>query len=116
MVVADEAGGAGAARFRHDRVQQAVLATMDDALRGGRQLAMARRLAGDSQFGDEAAHGSTFDALRGPPLARDGKETKTPFRRMYVRALIELTPVFVIRRETGVLCLRGQGEHGRTNG
>ncbi|MES2633232.1 MAG: AAA family ATPase [Pseudomonadota bacterium] len=41
--------------FRHDRVQQAVLSTLDDAQRSQRQLTMARRLAAEPAMESDAA-------------------------------------------------------------
>jgi signal transduction histidine kinase len=55
LVLADHAGGLDIVHFRHDRVQQAVLDAMDDAQREHRQIAMARRLAGQSAFEADAA-------------------------------------------------------------
>jgi predicted ATPase/signal transduction histidine kinase len=55
LLVADQTGGQDSVRFRHDRVQQAILAAMDDSQRGRRQLAMARRLATAPAFEGEAA-------------------------------------------------------------
>jgi hypothetical protein len=60
LLLAERGGGEqGAAidvvRFRHDRVQQALLETMDAAQRGRRQLAMARQLAGQEICHEEAA-------------------------------------------------------------
>jgi predicted ATPase/signal transduction histidine kinase len=54
LVVVDP-GGQDSVRFRHDRVQQAMLGAMDDSQRGLRQLAMARRLASEPAFESEAA-------------------------------------------------------------
>ncbi|MBC7378769.1 MAG: AAA family ATPase, partial [Burkholderiaceae bacterium] len=58
--------------FRHDRVQQAVLAAMDDAQRGQRQLAMARRLASGFGFDDIAAQ----QYLACAPLLGDAAEQR----------------------------------------
>ncbi|MDF2466291.1 MAG: ATP-binding region, ATPase domain protein [Ramlibacter sp.] len=55
LLVADQTGGQDSVQFRHDRVQQAVLGGMDEAQRAQRQLAMARRLAGDPAFVRDAA-------------------------------------------------------------
>ncbi|WP_048439682.1 AAA family ATPase [Caenimonas sp. SL110] len=55
LLVADQTGGHNTVNFRHDRVQQAMLGAMDHALRGQRQLAMARRLAHGRGFESEAA-------------------------------------------------------------
>jgi predicted ATPase/signal transduction histidine kinase len=55
LLVADETRGQDSVRFRHDRVQQAMLGAMDDAQRGRRQLAMARRLSRLPDFESEAA-------------------------------------------------------------
>jgi predicted ATPase/signal transduction histidine kinase len=48
-------GRRGLMRFRHDRVQQAVLDSLDSARRTGLQLAMARRLADKPAFAIDAA-------------------------------------------------------------
>jgi predicted ATPase/signal transduction histidine kinase/predicted Ser/Thr protein kinase len=53
LLVADTAGDA--VRFRHDRVQQAMLGAMDDVQRGTRQLAMARRLSAHPAYESDAA-------------------------------------------------------------
>jgi predicted ATPase/signal transduction histidine kinase len=53
LVTADR-GGDGVVRFRHDRVQQAVLRALGDPARAHLQLSMARRLAAGG-FEDEAA-------------------------------------------------------------
>ncbi|WP_194792792.1 trifunctional serine/threonine-protein kinase/ATP-binding protein/sensor histidine kinase [Caenimonas koreensis] len=42
--------------FRHDRVQQAVLAPLDEPQRAAAHLTLARRLAGHTQFHGDAAH------------------------------------------------------------
>ncbi len=55
LLVAVQIGGQDSVGFRHDRVQQAMQGAMDDSQRGRRQLAMARRLAGDRAFRAEAA-------------------------------------------------------------
>lgn len=55
LVVSDQTGGQDSMRFRHDRVQQAVMAAMDGSQRGQRQLAMARRLAAEPAFTADAA-------------------------------------------------------------
>ena len=55
LLVAEQRGGQDTVRFRHDRVQQAVLTAMDDSERGHRQLAMARRLAVEPAFQSDAA-------------------------------------------------------------
>ncbi|MDF2464181.1 MAG: ATP-binding region, ATPase domain protein [Ramlibacter sp.] len=55
LLVADTAIGQDSVRFRHDRVQQAMLGAMDDSQRGQRHLAMARRLESAPGFGGEAA-------------------------------------------------------------
>jgi signal transduction histidine kinase len=55
LLLADSGAGEDSVHFRHDRVQQAVLATLSDAQRSQRQLEMARRLARESAFDGEAA-------------------------------------------------------------
>jgi predicted ATPase/signal transduction histidine kinase len=55
LLVADPASGHDSVRFRHDRVQQAILGAMDDSRRGRHQLEMARRLAREPEFESEAA-------------------------------------------------------------
>ena len=55
LVVADTSEGQDNVRFRHDRVQQTVLAAMEDSRGVSSQLAMARRLAGARVFGADAA-------------------------------------------------------------
>ncbi|HVZ44938.1 MAG TPA: AAA family ATPase [Ramlibacter sp.] len=55
LLVADRTGGQDSIGFRHDRIQQAVLGTMDEEGRHARQLVMARRLASEPAFEDEAA-------------------------------------------------------------
>ncbi|MBC7599825.1 MAG: AAA family ATPase [Polaromonas sp.] len=55
LLIRDQHGAQDSLRFRHDRVQQAVLGAMDDSQRTQRQLAMARRLASQAPFEDDAA-------------------------------------------------------------
>jgi signal transduction histidine kinase len=55
LLLAEQHGGQDSVQFRHDRVQQAVLGAMDDAQRAQRQLVMARRLACEPRFEDDAA-------------------------------------------------------------
>jgi predicted ATPase/signal transduction histidine kinase len=55
LLVAHEENGQDGVAFRHDRVQQAMLGAMDDAQRGQRQLAMARRLANEPDHESQAA-------------------------------------------------------------
>jgi signal transduction histidine kinase len=55
LLVADSSGDQIMVRFRHDRVQQAVMLAMDDAKRAHRALAMARRLIDKPEFESEAA-------------------------------------------------------------
>lgn len=55
LLVADQAGEQKIARFRHDRVQQAVFATTEDEERTRCQLQMARRLALWPAFEAQAA-------------------------------------------------------------
>ncbi|GAA1791336.1 diguanylate cyclase [Planosporangium flavigriseum] len=69
---ADPAGGSGAVRFRHDRVQQAARAGLDPGARSTLQLAIARRLATRPEFRAQAAEQYlvTVDALH------DGEEQR----------------------------------------
>ncbi|HVZ44820.1 MAG TPA: AAA family ATPase [Ramlibacter sp.] len=55
LVMNEPAQDAPALRFRHDRVQQAVMAAMDHEHRARQQHAMARRLAAHPGFESEAA-------------------------------------------------------------
>ncbi|MES2786561.1 MAG: AAA family ATPase, partial [Pseudomonadota bacterium] len=55
LLVADQNAGQDSVRFRHDRVQQAMLGAMDQARRGLLQLEMARRLASTQGYDSEAA-------------------------------------------------------------
>jgi predicted ATPase/signal transduction histidine kinase/predicted Ser/Thr protein kinase len=55
LLLAEEAEGQRMVRFRHDRVQHAVLAAMDTERRAAHQLAMARRLAAEPAFEGVAA-------------------------------------------------------------
>ncbi|WP_369799010.1 AAA family ATPase [Caenimonas sp. SL110] len=55
LLVEDRTGGQVSVRFRHDRVQQAMLGAMDDSQRASRQAAMARRLALEPAHASEAA-------------------------------------------------------------
>jgi signal transduction histidine kinase len=55
LLVADRSSGQDSVRFRHDRVQQAMLGTMDQLQRGHHHLQMARRLAIDPALMSEAA-------------------------------------------------------------
>ncbi len=55
LLLADQTSGQDGVRFRHDRVQQAMLGAMSDSQRSGRQLAMARRLAAEPAFENDAA-------------------------------------------------------------
>ncbi|HVZ44271.1 MAG TPA: AAA family ATPase [Ramlibacter sp.] len=55
LLVTDSGAGQNTVRFRHDRVQQAVLAAMDDTRHRELHLSAARRLAGEAAFQAEAA-------------------------------------------------------------
>ncbi len=55
LLVVDKVPGQDTFRFRHDRVQQAVLVALDDDRRIQHQLAMARSLAAHPAFACEAA-------------------------------------------------------------
>ena len=57
-------GGKDSVRFRHDRVQQAVLVAMDDNRRGLRQLAMARCLADVQNYAQQGGHAFESDAAQ----------------------------------------------------
>ncbi|RYX95585.1 MAG: GAF domain-containing protein [Comamonadaceae bacterium] len=56
LLLEEQPGGQESLRFRHDRVQQAILGEMDEPQRGGLQLDMARRLAANATFEHDAAH------------------------------------------------------------
>lgn len=87
LVVAEHGDGREVIRFRHDRVQQAVLDRMQATLRGRRHLEMARRLASAPQFAPDAAQ--QFFACAPLLLEESDRRVAAPLLHAFAKALLK---------------------------